>query len=189
MLHHRFRLTGRVDRMPTAITHTVVGLGLAKVFAVRPMPWYFWALSVALSVLPDLDVVTFGLGIPYGSRFGHRGFAHSLLCALLVSLPAALLIYQRCGVSWWLLWAYFFVVMASHGVLDAFTNGGHGIAFFSPFDTTRYFSPWQPIEVAPISVTAFFSAWGRHVLLSEMLWVWLPLGVVVGTVWLWRRTT
>jgi inner membrane protein len=29
--------------------------------------------------------------------------------------------------------------MASHGVLDALTNGGHGIAFFSPFLNERYF--------------------------------------------------
>ncbi|NIM77978.1 MAG: hypothetical protein GTO20_04240 [Candidatus Aminicenantes bacterium] len=59
---------------------------------------------------------------------------------------------------------YFFLLTASHGVLDAFTNGGLGIALLSPFDTTRHFSPWQPIEVAPIGIWAFFSDWGVKVM-------------------------
>ncbi|HXG08171.1 MAG TPA: metal-dependent hydrolase [Gemmataceae bacterium] len=174
--------------MPTVFTHAVVGLGLGWIFATgRPMPLAFWGLSAALSALPDLDVITLALGLPYGSRFGHRGFSHSLCCALLVSLPVALLTYRPFGVAWWLLWGYFFVVMASHGVLDAFTNGGYGIAFFSPFDPTRYFFPWRPVEVAPIGVTAFFGPWGLRVLGSEMLWIWLPLGVVVAAVKVWRQ--
>ncbi|NIM12838.1 MAG: hypothetical protein GTO45_29905 [Candidatus Aminicenantes bacterium] len=56
------------------------------------------------------------------------------------------------------------MLTASHGVLDAFTNGGLGIALLSPFDTTRHFSPWQPIEVAPIGIWAFFSDWGVKVM-------------------------
>jgi hypothetical protein len=41
---------------------------------------------------------------------------------------------------------YFFVVTASHGALDAMTDGGLGIAFFAPFDNTRYFFPFRPIK-------------------------------------------
>jgi hypothetical protein len=37
-----------------------------------------------------------------------------------------------------------FLATASHGVLDATTNGGLGVAFFSPFDNRRYFLPWRP---------------------------------------------
>jgi inner membrane protein len=74
---------------------------------------------------------------------------------------------------------YFFLLTASHGILDAFTNGGLGIALLSPFDTTRHFFPWQPIEVAPIGIWAFFSDWGVRVLWSEILWIWLPLLVIV----------
>lgn len=33
------------------------------------------------------------------------------------------------------------------------TDGGLGVAFFSPFDNKRYFLPWRPIRVSPISVT------------------------------------
>ncbi len=138
-------------------------------------------------MLPDLDVITFYLGIPYGSRWGHRGFSHSFFFALVVSLPVALLTYRVFGMRWWVLWALFFAVTASHGVLDAFTNGGHGIAFFAPFDATRYFFPWRPVQVSLIGM-GFFTARGLAALVSEIGWIWLPTCVVVGLVWLARRS-
>ena len=61
------------------------------------------------------------------------------------------------------------------------TDGGLGIAFFSPFDPTRYFLPWRPILVSPIGA-GFFSQRGAAVLWSELLWVWpaaLALGVAL----------
>jgi len=67
------------------------------------------------------------------------------------------------------------IIIASHGLLDALTNGGKGIALLAPFDQTRYFFPWTPIKVAPLSVKAFFGPWGWTVLKSEWLWVWLPM--------------
>ena len=166
--------------MPTVFTHAVVGLGLSEVFMGRPQTPLFCGLSMALATAPDLDILAFPLGIPYGSFFGHRGFFHSLFCDLLTGLVIALLSWPVFALPWWQLWAYFFVVIASHGILDGFTNGGRGIAFFSPFDTGRYFFPWQPIEVSPIGMV-FFSRWGLRVLQSELLWVWLPLACVVAT--------
>jgi inner membrane protein len=62
-------------------------------------------------------------------------------------------------------------------VLDAMTNGGLGVAFFSPFDTTRYFFPVRPVIVSPIGVSEFFNAQGARILASEALWIWLPSGV------------
>jgi inner membrane protein len=171
--------------MPTGFTHAVVGLGLSEIFmGPSPTP-LFCGLSMALAAAPDLDILAFPLGIPYGSFFGHRGFFHSLFCALLIDFAVALLSGQAFAMPWWQLWGYFFLVTASHGLLDGFTNGGMGIAFFSPFDTDRYFFPWQPIQVSPIGL-AFFSKWGLRVLTSELLWVWLPLACLVGAVWLYR---
>ncbi|BAO74943.1 hypothetical protein WPG_0713 [Winogradskyella sp. PG-2] len=40
-------------------------------------------LAICSSILPDLDVLTFNFGISYSHPFGHRGFTHSLLFALL----------------------------------------------------------------------------------------------------------
>jgi inner membrane protein len=168
------------------MTHAVVAVGLGKIFTARKMPWLFWELTVALSVLPDLDVLAFNLGIPYEAVLGHRGFSHSLCFALLGGFLTALLTYRYFAMPWWLLGNFFFAVTASHGILDAFTNGGLGIAFFSPVDTTRYFFPWTPIAVSPIG-RSFFSARGWQTMQSELLWVWIPTLVLVGGVLLYRK--
>ncbi len=174
--------------MPTGFTHAVVGLGLSEVFMGPSQPPLLRGLSMALAAAPDLDILGFWLGVPYGSFFGHRGFFHSLFCALLLGLVVAALTAPALALPWWQLWGYFFLITASHGILDGFTNGGMGIAFFSPFDTGRYFFTWQPIEVSPIGL-AFFSQWGVRVLASELVWVWLPLACLVGAGWAYRWGT
>lgn len=73
---------------------------------------------------------------------------------------------------------YFFMVTASHGLLDALTNGGNGIALLSPITNDRYFFPWTPIEVSPLGIKALFSQRGFEVLTSELLWVWVPTAFI-----------
>jgi inner membrane protein len=136
-------------------------------------------------VLPDFDVIGLYLGIPYGSFLGHRGFSHSLFFAVLVGLIMALATSGVLALPWWLLWMFFFLVTASHTILDGFTNGGLGMAYFSPFDRTRYFFPWRPIRVSYIGL-AFFRRQALSVLWSEIRWVWLPLAVIAGISILWR---
>src|SRR3954469_3000055 len=149
--------------MPTAITHALAGLGLGAVLAGRPMPTAFHLVNAALGLAPDLDVVAFRFGIPYGSRFGHRGFSHSFCCAALLAAGAAALTWSAFGVPWWQLAAVYFAVTASHALLDARTNGGLGVALFAPRDARRYFLPWRPIQVSPIGLAAL-SRWGLRAL-------------------------
>lgn len=136
--------------------------------------WRFWYMAALCSCLPDVDVAGFRFGIHYEDLWGHRGLTHSVLFAAALGTLAA----ARFRPDWkrggWKLAALFAVIAASHGFLDAFTNGGHGVAFFSPFDATRYFFPWTPIEVSPIGASRFFSPRGLAVILSELRWVWLP---------------
>jgi inner membrane protein len=113
---------------------------------------------------------------------GHRGFTHSLPFALIVAVlvtVAAFPAVRRFSKQWWALAGYFFLVTASH----AMTDGGYGVAFFSPFSNARLFLPWRPLEVAPIGVRGFFSLWGWDVLLSELLRIWLPLMLLLVTVY------
>jgi len=176
--------------MATVITHAVVGAGLGTLFTSRRMPPLFWLTTVALAMAPDLDVWAFPLGIDYGDPLGHRGFTHSLLFALLAGGTAALLTGRRLGGSLFDLWGFFFLVTASHGLLDACTNGGLGVGFFVPFENSRYFFPWRPIEVSPIGLRNFWSERGLKVMRSELLWVWLPTAAIVVPVLLfrlWRR--
>lgn len=172
--------------MPTVMTHAVVGLGLGRLFTSRRMPPLFWLLAGALPMAPDLDVLAFRLGVPYEVPLGHRGFTHSLAFALLAAAPAAALTFRRLAVPFADWCGLLFVAVASHGLLDACTNGGLGVAFFWPLDDRRFFFPWHPIEVSPIGL-GFFSSRGAGVLMSELRWVWLPTAALVVCVELLRR--
>ena len=176
--------------MASAFTHAFAALALGKTCYLTKMGWRFWTLATVSSVLPDLDVIGFAFGINYGDMLGHRGLSHSLTFALVWSLLVVSLGFKsvsRFSMGWWGLFGFFFLLTASHGVLDAMTNGGLGIAFFAPVDSTRYFLPWRPIEVSPIGVGQFFSEWGAVVLLSEIKYVWLPLSLLWICAWLLRR--
>lgn len=140
--------------MPTIFTHPAVAIALR--------PRHLLAASL-LTILPDVDVVAFRLGIPYGSTFGHRGFTHSLLFAAVAAAIATVALRADRRT-----FALFFICAASHGLLDAMTDGGRGIAFFSPFSNHRYFLPWRPIRVSPIGGIDIRVLW------SEVRWVWLP---------------
>jgi hypothetical protein len=71
----------------------------------------------------------------------------------------------------WLV-TYFSIVAASHGLLDAMTSGGLGIALFAPFDNHRYFLPIRPIPASPIWPSQFISRYGLNVMIMEPLLIW-----------------
>ena len=135
-----------------------------------------WVIGVACAVFPDLDVIGFWWGIPYDDLLGHRGLSHSLVFAAALSMVVVAIAFK--GEAWRTARArlvlYFFLATASHGFLDAFTHGGLGVAFFAPFDNTRYLFPFRPIPAAPLSITGFFTGDGLHILASEIIWIWIP---------------
>jgi inner membrane protein len=168
--------------MPSMMSHAVASVAAGVTFAPRDVPNHFWFLSLICSIIPDVDSIAFSVGIPYSHLFGHRGFFHSPFFGLLLSLFfvsvffRGIVLFSR---QWFFYLIFFFLLTASHGLLDAQTNGGLGVALLSPFDQTRYFFPWRPIVVSPIGIAAFFSRWGLAVIKSELLWVWLPSFIMV----------
>lgn len=160
--------------MPTVISHPAAALGL--------LPWFRRAcgrpavlgIGALLTVLPDLDVIGFRLGIPYGHMLGHRGLSHSLAFALVVGGLAALPVARAWRLRPGVLWLYFFLCLASHGLLDALTSGGLGIAFFAPFSGERFFFDFRPLRVSAIGLSNFLAGDWAGVLTSELRWVWLP---------------
>lgn len=166
--------------MASAFGHVAVAYALGKSFRLPLPAWRVWSLTIFCSLLPDIDVVGFFFGIPYGNMWGHRGFTHSITFAMIVGLvlPRMAFPAHLSGTGlYWICALYFFLVTLSHGILDALTNGGLGIAFLAPFDATRYFFPWRPIAVSPIGITQFFSESGINVLLNELLWIGVPVGI------------
>ena len=159
--------------MPTILTHAAVPLALRLGFGGKAVPARLLACGALASMLPDVDVLGMRFGVSYGSDFGHRGFTHSLLFAAVVALAGAFF-RRRLRTPFLGAFVFLFAAMASHGLLDTFTNGGSGVELLWPFASERYFAPVRPIEVSPLSISGLFSRRGVHVLESELIWVWLP---------------
>ncbi len=135
----------------------------------RPLLIY----SSLLTLLPDADVIAFKFGIPYESQWGHRGFTHSIVFALAIGL-LSMAWSKKFEASRKTVFLMSFLSTLSHVFFDALTNGGLGVAVLWPFAQTRYFFPYHPVEVSPIGVLGFVSFRGVVVVLSEILWIWLP---------------
>ena len=186
--------------MPTIFSHAVVATAAGQWFSPRteasnpesriPNPGRFWFWTIVCSMLPDIDVIGFSFGVRYEDIFGHRGFTHSLFFALLVGGVAAWQIpkpkSQPPNPKCIALFCWFAAVTMSHGLLDAMTNGGRGIAFFAPFTNDRYFFPWRPIQVSPIGV-GFFSPRGLSVLASEARWILVPSAIIAVSARLFKK--
>jgi inner membrane protein len=121
----------------------------------------------ALSMLPDMDVIGFSLGVAYGDEWGHRGATHSLVFAGAVAGALGLSV-RALKPRALRTWAIATVVLVSHGLLDTLTTGGLGCALLWPFDLTRYFAPWRPIPVAPIGLS-FLSPSGLFIATIEIV--------------------
>ncbi len=177
-----FRFLKREFTMPSILSHPAVALGLAPIFQRFRVPSAMLWLGAFCTIVPDFDVVGFAFGVSYGDVLGHRGFTHSLLfAAILSAILVQVFLHHRDDASKPACLVFLFLCTASHGVFDALTNGGLGVALFAPFDNTRYFFPWRPIRVSPIGVRQFLSSRGALVLLSEILWMWIP-ALVIGMV-------
>jgi inner membrane protein len=177
--------------MASVFSHAVPALGIGACFYRPGTPKRVWVAGALCSVIPDLDVIGFHFGVHYGDFWGHRGFTHSFVFAVLLASSVVLVAFRKevPGLSRRALWTYFFLATASHGLLDAMTDGGLGVAFFSPFSNTRYFLPWRPIRVSPIGVTRFFTQRGLEVIQSELLWIWFPSALLIFAVFLIHRRT
>ena len=163
--------------MATPLSHLAVPVALSVALGPDIVPPGLMALALVCAVLPDLDALGLWLGIPYDHPFGHRGITHSLPFAVALADAGALLapaLGVDVSIAFWVL----LPSAASHGLLDALTNGGLGVALFSPFSQRRYFLPWRVIEVSPLRPSALFSRRGLDVLRSEMRWVWAPCAAV-----------
>jgi len=164
------------------LTHGLVGVSLVQLAPRTVSRWKVAVVFGVLAVAPDVDLVAFKVGIPYGDLLGHRGLSHSLLVALVLALLGTSAIFIRSERQSWsaavAIFGVSFVAVASHGLLDAATNGGLGVGFLLPFHEGRFFLPGRPIIVSPIDPYTLANRLGV-VLASEIRWVWCP--VLVGS--------
>lgn len=164
--------------MPTVISHAIVGAGgFLSVGHGRPGARVGACVAAALAVVPDADALV-ARWIPGTTAWAHRGVSHSLLVAVLLGFAGALALRRRVALpdGPWTLAVLLAAIVATHGVLDAMTEGGEGVAFFAPIVSRRYFLPWRPIPVAPLVL---------HPMLVEVLlieaWMLWPVSVALAT--------
>ena len=155
--------------------------------------WHIVPSAVLTGPLPDIDHPTSFLGQrlkwiskPIARACGHRGFTHSLVFAFVVPLLCVLI-----GRRWFRAglircWLFLTVSLLSHSLLDSVTTGGKGVGWLWPWSDERFFAPWQVIKVAPFALSRYTTPYGHQVIISELMWVWLPGMLLMGMLW-WRR--
>jgi len=108
--------------MASAFSHGLVAIAIGKLLRMSPVSIRFVVLSIFCSVIPDIDIIGYRMGIDYGDLFGHRGITHSLAFAVVFSVAVVRLGFPAVKFfsgGWWVFIFHFFLVTASHGVLDA----------------------------------------------------------------------
>lgn len=175
--HFESAVSRQNSNMASILSHAAAGAALSIAFAPKSASARFWPVAIAIAVLPDGDSLLYYFKVSYTPALGHRGFFHSPFLGLILSL-LLMLLFSRDGPvfsgRWFRYFFVFFLAWASHGVLDALTTGGYGVAFLSPFSSKRYFFPWTPIQVSPMRIKSFFTPRGWSVFKNELVWIWLP---------------
>ena len=78
--------------MASLFGHAIAGISVGNIFRI-PMSRKMIVLLVS-SVIQYIDVISFYGGIPDQSMWGHRGFTHSILFALLWAVLMAFLFFK-----------------------------------------------------------------------------------------------
>lgn len=165
--------------MPSLFGHAVAGLAITAVCHGDKLPRRTWSLAAFCAMAPDLDwFVSLG-NIHRGHVLNHRGAAHSLFAAFLIAAVVFLLAFRK-GQRRGDVWLCLTVAALSHGLLDACTAGGVGVALFMPFSKTRWACLWQPGHVAPLPLCREHTYTFLASLLDEARWIGIPALVVAG---------
>ena len=160
--------------MASAFGHAASIIGFKQLFPNKTFGKKTLLIGIVSAILPDVDVLAYKFGITAPDILAHRGLTHSILFAAIWSVIILFIFHRKEKRHYFLLMVFYFLCTASHGLLDAMTNGGDGITFLLPFTTERYFLPWRNIQVSPIGLEDFFSEWGLEVLVSEFKYIGIP---------------
>ena len=66
------------------------------------------------------------------------------------------------------------VSLLSHSLLDSVTTGGRALAGCGRGQMNAFSLPRQVIKVAPFALSRYTTPYGHQVIISELMWVWLP---------------
>ncbi len=142
------------------ITHIVLGACLGEAIAGKKIGKKAMLFGALANNIPDADIISYAWETEVGGLLAHRGFTHSILFAILISLLLAYIFtkwkkYPEVSFARWL--ALFGIGMFTHILIDAFTTYGTG--WFEPFSSYRVsFNAMfilDPLFTLPILISAF----------------------------------
>ncbi len=103
-------------------------------------------LGAVVATIPDLDVALYLCYDRFDMLSIHRGYSHSILFCLLLSIVLTLVfkrIRRRTDIPLFRLWLFHLLALTTHPLLDAFT--AYGTQLFLPFSDCRF--GWDSINV------------------------------------------
>ncbi len=142
-----------------SVTQITLGAAVGEAVLGRQLGNRAILWGAAFGTLPDLDVVFSPLLDPVGFIVHHRALSHSLLLVA-VATPLFSSLFVRWyrndprQVGYWRWFAFFFLVLLTHIVLDCCTN--YGTQIFTPFSDARI--AWSNIFIIdPLYTIPFLS--------------------------------
>lgn len=120
------------------ITHIAIGACIGEVIAAKRIGKKALVVGATAQVIPDIDVFCSLWMSPSSNALAHRGFTHSILFGILISLFLAWVVHRRWNNSnesfkFWMI--FFGLQVFVHIFLDAFN--AYGTAWFEPFSHYR----------------------------------------------------
>ena len=121
-----------------SLTHVAIGACLGEAFAGRALGKKAMAWGILAHSIPDIDFITTPWLSTVDNLLVHRGFTHSILFTILVSLFLSIIArrlhnsYSHSFLRWF---SFLTVSMTLHIVLDAFNS--YGVGWFEPFSHYR----------------------------------------------------
>jgi len=154
--------------MPT-IGHVIFGAALGRAYgrgqAQGPRAIAEALAGATLAALPDLDFI--GRLFGTSGELGHRGATHALSFACVCGVVLGWAVSHH-GEPRARAMLFASLAIASHGLLDLFTDCSTGVALFWPLSATRFLASWRPVPAVPIS-RELFEARGLLSVLRELL--------------------
>lgn len=173
--------------MASAFGHITAALSGGYAFFPAHVRWRNAGAAAFCSIVPDFDVIPLFFGVPYRSIYGHRGWSHSILFAVVFGAIVGYWLSQRTPAMRRQLMGWMILATLSHPLLDMLAKGGLGVILFFPFHNQRYFFPMQPIHAAPLGAGGFQAKWGLSVFISEFFWIDLPCLCLIASSYVARK--
>ncbi|OQA34561.1 MAG: Inner membrane protein YbcI [Acidobacteria bacterium ADurb.Bin340] len=164
--------------MPSLLGHTLAGFTVSAAFHRGRPPFRVALAATACALAPDLDWFTGWAGLSEGHDLAHRGISHGLAAVPILAGCFMLLLFRK-RLKEPRLWLCLGAATLSHGLLDAWTFGGTGVAFLAPFIDTRYTAAWQPLFVSPLPLSGHLLEWFLFALATELVWLGLPALLII----------